>query len=297
MGEQTKRYREWWIGGFFTLLIIGFTLIVWWEQKSGGACSQQYQSQNAENSSHPLSNAFRGFVSEDGSPQEAEQPSVDSESYFCRLIAPTNLPTDYLVLVGIGGVFIAVSSLQTINKQTAHIARQAVSMRRQTTILRESAAAAKDSADALVSAERAWLLAEMDHPERPHTYYEYTLYLRNHGSTPARIEGIFWDVKAIDSIGELPPISSFGLPELCPQFIAPKGAHEINAVFPNKKVSDEKWSEIVRDQTGGKYVICYGYVKYSGIFKGERCSWFCFGYNGLLDWFVPIGPDEYNKAT
>jgi hypothetical protein len=36
MGKQTKRYREWWISGFFAFLIIGLTLIVWWEQKSGG---------------------------------------------------------------------------------------------------------------------------------------------------------------------------------------------------------------------------------------------------------------------
>jgi hypothetical protein len=40
---------RWWIGGFFTLLIILFTLIVWREQKSGGACYEQRNSQNTEN--------------------------------------------------------------------------------------------------------------------------------------------------------------------------------------------------------------------------------------------------------
>jgi hypothetical protein len=122
---------KWVIGGLFTLFILLFTLVVWRAQRSGGACSH------------------------------ASTP----ESYRCRLIAPENLPTDYLVIVGMGGVFVAIFTLKSIH-------HQAVQMRKQTTILNESADATKRAADAallnaqaVIDADRAWIMLDSFQPE------------------------------------------------------------------------------------------------------------------------------------
>lgn len=142
-----------WIIGLFTLLILGFTFVVWREQKSGGSCYQQEGSQKATNPEISQM-SFATVVSEDGpvqqstSPQEAHRAAANSESYPCRLIAPANLPTDYLVIVGIGGVFVAVSSLNIIS-------RQARSMRYQTTHLRNSVIQARKAAKATRDSVRA----------------------------------------------------------------------------------------------------------------------------------------------
>ncbi|MGB6877265.1 MAG: hypothetical protein WBD87_14660 [Candidatus Acidiferrales bacterium] len=79
---------------------------MWWVQKSGGACH-------------------------------------DSDSYLCKLISPTNLPTDYLVIIGIAGVFAAVFTLKSIH-------HQAVQMRKQTKI-------SKQNIELFISKERARL--------------------------------------------------------------------------------------------------------------------------------------------
>lgn len=74
----------------YVLVFIGFTFLVWRVQKTSGACH-------------------------------------DSDSYLCKLISATNLPTDYLVITGILGVFAAVFTLKSIH-------HQAVQMRKQTKI-------------------------------------------------------------------------------------------------------------------------------------------------------------------
>lgn len=166
---------KWWISGFFTVLIVLFTSVVWWEQKSGGACYEQNAAQRAEDFSAPPPLVVNGLPREQSAPQEANKPTPNSESYLCSVIGPTNLPADYLVIIGIGGVFVAIFTLKSIHhqavqvkKQTKHIARQALSMRRQTSILRSSVRAARRgaqaallNAQAVMNSERAWLIAEL----------------------------------------------------------------------------------------------------------------------------------------
>lgn len=82
-----------------------FTFVVWREKKSGGACH------------------------------------ASGSSYLCKLISPGNLPTDYLVLLGILGGLVAISTLKSIH-------RQGLQLKSQTKILEKSADAAKDAGDA-----------------------------------------------------------------------------------------------------------------------------------------------------
>jgi len=111
-----------WIVGVFSVLIFVFTLIVSWAEKSGGACYKQRNSQREEDRRSPLT--VDGLEKEQESPQQTNNPAADSESYLCRLIAPANLPNIYLVLVGIGGIFAAIGTLDILKRQTNAIERQ-----------------------------------------------------------------------------------------------------------------------------------------------------------------------------
>jgi len=145
-GSKTRVYR-WWLGGVFVLVILVITLIVRWQEKSGGAC---YETNSADAStdsfpSQPLS--LNEFPEKQETPQKANKPRSNSESYVCRLIAPANLPNIYLVFIGIGGIFAAIFTLEIISQQTD--------------ILRKSAEEAKKSAEAYISGERAWVAGEL----------------------------------------------------------------------------------------------------------------------------------------
>jgi len=201
-----------------------------------------------------------------------------------------------LSIAGVLGIVLAYKTLRAIRRQGVSMRRQTAILRRSVAAARKSANAAKKSADGLISAERAWILADLNWPERPHTYFEYSLIFTNHGPTPAQIRAYFWDIKAIDSIDELPEIPAYGEARYSGRFLAPKESWNVDLVFPNDaKVSMEKWTEITSDPK--QYVVCFGYVEYGGIFQGLRYTRFCFGYNGFLTRFTTIGPPEYNKCT
>lgn len=66
-----------------------------------------------------------GLEEKDEPPQQqADTSASNSENYLCRLTAPANLPNIYLVLVGIGGIFVAIGTLDILKRQTDAIERQ-----------------------------------------------------------------------------------------------------------------------------------------------------------------------------
>jgi len=121
-------------------------------------------------------------------PNEAIQACRESQGYFCRILAPANIPNLGLFFVGAGAVLAALGTLKILT-------RQAVSMRYQTTHLRNSviqarraAKATKISADALVASQRAWLDGEFQVPPGTQdTWGTWILVAKNHGATPAQL--------------------------------------------------------------------------------------------------------------
>ena len=177
----------------FSVLLV-FTLIVWREQERGGSCSKERQFDDRIIAVHSTSEKAPALVNQEEPPIKTDQSHADSENYFCRVISPTNLPTDYLVIVGIGGVFIALSSLNAI--------------RRQTDIFDRSAAAAQTAAEAAlktiqltINAERALVEINLVAPTtyideqtgeeflggRIKDTFRYGISITNHGRTVARI--------------------------------------------------------------------------------------------------------------
>jgi len=80
-------------------------------------------------------------------PSPNQPTPVNKANKWQEAVAPPTWSNWALVFVGIGAIVAALCTLGIIRTQTAHIARQAVSMRRQTTILRKSAEATNRSVE------------------------------------------------------------------------------------------------------------------------------------------------------
>jgi hypothetical protein len=108
---------KWWIISLFTLLILAVTVVIWRAEKRGGFCYEQSAAQTTVNAFTPPL-VVESPPDKQSTRQEANKPPSTSENYLCSLIVPANLPTIYLVLIGIGGVFVAIGTLTTIEKQS-----------------------------------------------------------------------------------------------------------------------------------------------------------------------------------
>jgi hypothetical protein len=317
-GKDKSRSYILWVGAVFTLLIIGFTLVVWREEKSGGACYEQHNSRNAEDR-RPLS--VDGLEKKQESPRQTDSPASNSESYFCNLIAPANLPNIYLALIGMGGVFVAIFTLKSIH-------HQAIQARKQTHILKNSAETAEKSADAaylnaqaVINSERPWLLIQRDEHKdsitKPNFFpLEETMsgqqratychvFIRNYGKTPAKVIAEVLELQIGENRSEPPDPGVFSKPKRIDNDIFP----------PEETLAGEAWltpQGIIKlsDRDAilthkNKFLWLCGLIRYRDTFERENApeheTRFCFVYetwtNAPEPRWTPAGPKEYNKAT
>lgn len=162
----------------------------------------------------------------------------------------------------------------------------------QTGQTRVAAEAARDSTNALISSERAWILASITRPVQPHTFFRYELKFTNYGPTPAKLQSFSWETKMAYPIGELPANPNYGTMNEIQRLLAPGDTWTVGVVFPTEDI--DAADELLRFRNA--FAICIGYVKYGGIFEGIRTTKFCFGFNHTVDEFTPMGPIAYNDA-
>jgi len=58
-----------------------------------------------------------GDIKEKKSPDEKNRACADANAYLCRVLTPTNLPTIYLVILGLGGIVVGIGTLKAIEQQ------------------------------------------------------------------------------------------------------------------------------------------------------------------------------------
>jgi hypothetical protein len=302
---RNTRPFKWWDVGVFTLVIVVFTLAVWRAEKSGGACYDQNCSHNF------VDPATQGAVIGD---------TTNPESYLCRLIAPANLPTIYLVFIGIGGILAAFRTLGTIQQQTAHISRQALSMRRQTTILRNSVRAARKgakaallNAQAVIDSERAWMVGmaaghRLNEPPNGNNNLRYNCKITNIGRTPSKILEVGLAFRKVDSLKNIPPNPTYSPGDITPFnkiTVVPSDFIPVSTTL----VPHLSLEEFAAFRGKNLHLYGYGYVKYLDVFSGNkeevRESRFCHHYyipfakERTEEGFRPCieAPPEYHEAT
>src|SRR5580698_1303073 len=149
-----KRWRASWLALFVPVAV--FTLIVWWAQRIGGPC----------------------YVQTKASPEAIV-------SYRCKLISSANLPTDYLVVIGAGGVFVAIFTLKSIHHQAVQVREQTDILNTSAKATQEAVEAAKLNAQAVINTERPWFVVTLTIDDEA-TTETFTCNCINHGNTPAK---------------------------------------------------------------------------------------------------------------
>lgn len=246
------------IGVLFTILVGVFTLVVWREEESGGACYERQYSQTQMDSTSRTALGPDGLTQKKERPEQTNRPATDSESYFCRLIAPANLPNIYLVLIGIGGIFAAIGTLH-------HIRRQAQSMRFQTTILR-------DSVKAQIAIERAWITVdEAFLSQKMGREWFIRPTVRNLGKTIARVRKISLGGQSLQREGKFPDTPSYPESRSYHDFVLLSGQE-----FPVDEVLvlPVTWERVKDAQTGIFTMYFFGCIEYLDLANNERTARF-----------------------
>ena len=253
-------------------------------------------------------------------------------NYLMRLLVPESLPSIFLVLVGVGGIIVAIKSLGRVDRQIGEIRRQievtlaqlramqeqVTQMSEQTRLLQryvtdtekianaglKSADAALLNAESVINAERAWLTVELRCKPGTSVIFgtgqggettavmDVELWCVNNGKSPAWIK---------EKQARLIVVAQENIPEAPPQFDKDNVIDDkLESVGPGQdcKVS---WNPVgTGRRTTDKVALIYGVVRYSDIFNKNRETWFGYkldGFSNARSLSRLSGHPDYNKYS
>ncbi|HEV3219608.1 MAG TPA: hypothetical protein VGZ48_07535 [Candidatus Acidoferrales bacterium] len=211
-------------------------------------------------------------------------PTTDTcakaNGFLCVLFTTANLPTLYLVLIGVGGVVAAMITLEILSQQVE---------------------AARLSAQAVINSERPWLIVNVNVDKEK----LFRFGCLNQGRTPAKIVSISAKTDFVESLDALPVppdyISPVEMPDL--DLIVRRDSFPIGkGIDPDSVIKNAGKNSVVGDSR--EFLIYYGNVIYRDTLypdsspEGLHETRWCFVYqpNGETK-FVRSGPKEYNGYT
>jgi hypothetical protein len=206
-------------------------------------------------------------------------------------------PEWWLFILGIPSLFV-------VGKQAVLLSEHAEHLKELAGAAADNAKAAKLSAQAVVNAERAWLVIGFVKTNNTDTgaLSEFGFTCRNPGKTPATVKRIDMGYRVVKDPLDLPiPMKEEDLiPVKLPDrnFIVSTDGFTLDAkVNPEEILFDKKG-------TGGfivdiEFAVFYGRIVYQDVFdsKEPRETRWCFSYDIVNEAFVRAGPDEYNSHT
>jgi hypothetical protein len=259
---------------------------------------QQSGSDNGQPSLVPPSAPDSRFVYQPSTtncecPAKAETPSV-----WRKAVAPESWPNWLLVGVGIVGTWFALRSLKVGEK---------------------AAKAAELNAQAVIDAERAWLLIPQDKIQAPYiTPWDQEsvqplrlthciFWIRNGGKTPALVLMEKYEMQIGDSRATPPsPDRVYGVTSKMfnPYLITPEETSPRESGLMTGLISPSELRLIKKDKTS--FLWLCGFIRYGDVFNAtkegaEHETRFCYLWETHMNtpepfWHV-AGPTEYNKAT
>ena len=235
--------------------------------------------------------------------------------------------TGLLVGIGVIGAYLALRTLRAIEEQARSARSSAETAKESALAAKASADAAALNAQAVIDAERAWILVKnVGNPEGwyvptkpdylPGMVFEFEVY----GKTPARVmDAIFHLENVTAKLGvkpsepDIPPLPEYKSAGRSPEFpeggrIMPSGQTFQIRVGLVQQMTEGEWLKL-RD---GKTVMCaFGIIEYEDSFGRKRetrtCYVYDFAWGGVIkspdgtvlnpSGFRIGGPSAYNKAS
>ena len=244
---------KWTVGATVITVIIAIALT-----RHANSCETQNQESQSTAAAQPLadpvlitSTSKNGDADQKDSQNQTSRASSRADSYFCSVVTPANLPTIYLVLIGFGGIVVAIGTLKMLESQTE---------------------AVENSIEVLINKERARIYIEpngfhFDTSDKYDPKYELKYKITCSGTTPA----IIYDTRITAEVGVTQErsrpeewVTQIPLPgNLVP------GELELRTSLSGKS---EHINDVLDEQIeGGQlFVNFWGYVNYRDIFfKGD----------------------------
>jgi hypothetical protein len=201
-----------------------------------------------------------------------------------------------------------------IGAQTYLYFRQTLLMRKSLNVSRKAARIAGKSAEALIAAERGWLLltpTDWNHklqtfgPAMKTQFQKFPIAIKNVGKTPVRIKAFSMRYMVLDSLSVLPNEPNYPAPTVYEgRLLVPQDSYAETVVLEGYE--NNELGELVQAlQFGRKHLYAYGYVEYMDEFnrKRETRAGFAYEYFWISGALHPnltkrqAGPPSYNRAT
>jgi hypothetical protein len=176
--------------------LIVFGLLPIYGQKESSKPSSEQKVNEAIEKKEPEAIAVSvvNSVSQQTSQGKGDQSENHSDSYLHHLLLPETLANIGLFIVGAFGIRVALRTLKNIERQTK--------------AGEDAAKSALLSAQAVINAERPWLLVVIESVEGP--MGGFNLFVKNKGRTPAMISTAFIGCARIEDISYLPKEPPYG---------------------------------------------------------------------------------------
>jgi hypothetical protein len=222
-------------------------------------------------------------VDQQATAQQTIAVACEPDSYSCRLLSAANLPTLLLVLIGFGGIWAALRTLNAIEKQ----------------------------ADAMMDADCALFLVEWEgmihlNPEAPNGTLSHAIRwnVKNIGKSPGFITRAFSRFVIVKNLKELPAEPNYAMP------VSDKFGYNSEPILvggsPHRGYyapleSSLSYQQIETEYKAGEYLLyAYGFIKYSDVYGREHESRFGVVWKRnmhlLGGWGFEIdGPKTYNR--
>jgi hypothetical protein len=204
-----------------------------------------------------------------------------------------------LVVLGYIGIMIAVSTLKKIERNTKSGEEAAAAAY-------DAARAALVHAEAIVKAERPWILVAIE--PSPGVANGFTVTAANRGRTPARIVAIPHKIEFADDESHLPEVPQYqeanSASPFVPIILLPGEFTQI-ATFCRDDVKElcESEEQFTRVENWEEKIFLYGRVTYRNllspqdeqIHQSSWCFWYIHGHQN--SGMVPAGSANYNMHT
>ncbi len=210
-----------------------------------------------------------------------------------------------LVLVAYVGIWLAVSALHKIERQTRYVenAAQAAAESAKAALLLAQAQA--QQAEAQAQAERPWILITT---EPAHGVFNgFTVVATNRGRGPARVVSLAEEVTITKDESQLPAVPTFASeprPLLVPMILLPGESTSIKSFSRDDvQLFCDSEERLHRVEDWEEKIYLYGTVTYRDLRSNDEkqihetswCCWYILGHkkNGM----VMAGPPQYNRHS
>jgi hypothetical protein len=241
---------------------------------------------------------------------KTEDHASKSPNYFSRLFSAENLPNIALVIVGIGAILVASKTLRDISEQTRLLGQYVEATKEGVQATRKSAEAALLNAQAVITAERPWVMVNIKRipgetpQESAKPSWQFIIF--NYGKTPGHIVDCKGPkIEFHESPEKLPIPPEYEISDWNRRFLAPNDSMPIGATINPSDIRMKAITDAaVSGERGGRgEMVVYGLIEYTdGISKDTYKTAFCYRHEKSLlstmgGFFLPCGPRAYNDYT